>query len=436
MEAAVIPATIATTLVAIVIVERIINAFLATIWHITIGFEEDEAKYSFAAMQLMSSSASVTSRILLTIISSIATALSSMFTWLLIFGVIVILTGTIYLGYEQFPVLARGFVQQYNEYMGPQIHSVLIIPIDIATLFLKAFLPLYNAIAFIIGKLLHVGVLKPFLRSPQKMLQAVSVSTQIARSSTISINSFTINTFQDCNTTKCISDIGSRTLDLIVPLMHVRSLVAVVTSWIAGDICTPLSPVLDIVTYPFTDINFAKGIHNLVNGVLWLTVQIPVVTEARCRLFEDSDGMAMCIPDFEPVSRFFIEALHNMGQMVDNWLDIFLVIVQGYVSPSSIPQCQASPLSSLSVEQDYHQLVFGSNFSVVVGLTETMFAMTDGVSVIYYSTAKLEMSSEVVQNAWPIEIDVKMGVAAVQYESTDMRDDTGRGETTSMLGCR
>jgi hypothetical protein len=366
-----------------------------------------------------------------------------MVTWLVIFGVIVILTGIIYLGYEQFAFVARGFIQQYNSYIGPQIHSVLIIPIDILTLFLKAFLPLYNGAAFIIGKMVHVGVLKPLLQSPQKIMQAVTASTSVAQSTSISINVWTINTFADCSTTMCVADIESRTLDLITPMMHIRSLVAIITTWLAQDVCTPLSPILDIATYPWMDINFAKGIHNLMNGVLWLVVQIPVVTEARCRLFEDTDGKAMCIPDFEPVTRFWVEALRNMGQMVDNWLDILLVVVQGYISPSSIPQCQASPLSStLSLQQQgqgdngLHKLVFGGNFSVVVGLTETMFAMTDGVSVVYYSTAKMEMSSEVVQDAWPIEVDVKMGIAAVQYDATDTRDDTGRGETTSMLGCR
>lgn len=457
MESAVIPAAIATSLLILLVLERIINAILATVWHLTIGFEKDEAKYSFAAMQLMSSTASVTSRASLTIINSIVTSISGMVTWLLIIALLIIFTGMLYLGYEQYPIIARGFVKQWNAYIGPQIHSVLVVPLDILTLFLKAFLPLYNAVTFIVGKLVHVGVLKPLLLAPEKMLQAISASTNISRSTAISINQYVGNTFgytidqssQQPAWTQCLEsspnskgcarmmEIGPRTLDLITPMMHVRSLAAVIVSWLGQDVCSPLSPVLDIATYPLMDISFAKGVHNLMNGVLWLTVQISIVTEARCRLYKATDGLAMCIPDFEPVTRFWVEALHNFGQMLDNWLDIVLVVVQGVLSPGTMPKCSASPLSTLSVHAgEYHKQVFGSNFSVVVGLTENMFAMTDGVSVIYYSTAKMEMSSEVALDAWPMEVDVKMGIAAVQYESTDTRDDTGSGATTSMLGCR
>ena len=43
----------------------------------------------------------------------------------------------------------------------------------------------------------------------------------------------------------------------------------------AGNVCTTLNPAIYIVTYPFMDLNFATGLHNLVNAVLFLLVQIP-----------------------------------------------------------------------------------------------------------------------------------------------------------------
>ena len=42
----------------------------------------------------------------------------------------------------------------------------------------------------------------------------------------------------------------------------------------ASNVCITLNPVIDILTYPFMDLNFATGLHNLVNALLFLLVQI------------------------------------------------------------------------------------------------------------------------------------------------------------------
>ena len=105
--------------------------------------------------------------------------------------------------------------------------------------------------------------------------------------------------------------------------------------------------------------------------------------------------------------------------------------------PGTAPRCEQSPASTLDVNDDAHRLLFGSNTSIVVGLTETMFASTDGYSVLYYSTAKQVVSSQVAQAVWPIPVDVRMGIAAVAYgNSGEEGDDGGHGRSTSMMGCR
>lgn len=105
--------------------------------------------------------------------------------------------------------------------------------------------------------------------------------------------------------------------------------------------------------------------------------------------------------------------------------------------PGSAPRCDQAAASTLNVNDDAHRLLFGSNTSIVVGLTETMFASTDGYSVLYYSTAKQVVSSQVAQAVWPIPVDVKMGIAAVAYgNSGEEGDDGGHGRSTSMMGCR
>jgi hypothetical protein len=122
--------------------------------------------------------------------------------------------------------------------------------------------------------------------------------------------------------------------------------------------------------------------------------------------------------------------------MIDNWADVTLLVIQEIVLPGTSPKCADSPSSTLDIGMEQRDF-FGSNTTVVVGLTETMFALTDGWSVIYYSTAKSSVQSEVAYNSWSIPIDVRMGVAAVQYgDGNEQRDDTSHGKTTSMMGCR
>jgi hypothetical protein len=136
------------------------------------------------------------------------------------------------------------------------------------------------------------------------------------------------------------------------------------------------------------------------------------------------------------INRFLIEGARRTGQMIDNWADVTLLVIQEVVLPGTSPKCADSPSSTLNIASEQRDF-FGSNTTVVVGLTETMFALTDGWSVIYYSTAKGSVQSEIAHNSWSIPIDVRMGVAAVQYgDGNEQRDDTSHGKTTSMMGCR
>lgn len=125
---------------------------------------------------------------------------------------------------------------------------------------------------------------------------------------------------------------------------------------------------------------------------------------------------------------------------MDNWIDITSLIVQEIILPGSIPKCNSGSTNpTIDVNDDTHRILFGSNNTVLVGLTETMFASTDGYHAIYYSKAKGGVvESEIAPDAWPIAVDVRMGIAAVAYSDigTKQNDDVAHGQTTSMLGCR
>lgn len=433
--------SIALSILILALAERLVHAFFSTIWHIIFGFdkEADEAKYTVAAIQLCSSFISILNRIIFSMINIILQSLTGIVSWSLILFVLLFATGLVYIAYEQYPLLARGFGLQWNFYVGPQIHAVVIVPLELGTRLLQIFLPIYNTFAWIFTGIFTSSLLSPILKAPDKIFQCLTATGWFAKTMVSSLTVYSSNTFQSCTaeSVDCVSNIGLRTLDLITPMSHIRQIVAILIGWVAADVCRPIGAVADAIAYPLTDINFAKSVHNLVNSLLWAVLQVPIITTARCKLYSSSDqlGTIMCIPDFEPSLQFFMEALRNLGQTIDNWLDICLLVVENTLFRSSsqtIPVCQASPLSALrtDTESAVQELLFGSNFTTVVGLTETLYAMTDGNSIIYYSTAKLAQQSEISQDAWPFAVDPRIGIAAVKYAGSD-----GTG-TTAMMGCR
>jgi hypothetical protein len=85
---------------------------------------------------------------------------------------------------------------------------------------------------------------------------------------------------------------------------------------------------------------------------------------------------------------------------------------------------------------NYSRDVFGPTSKIrVVGLTEGLYAVTDGKSIQYFNHYG-STKSVVSVNAWPFQIDVTMGIAAVTYynDHPGARDPIGN-PSTAMLGC-
>lgn len=438
-------AVFASTIV-LAVVERIINAFLMTMWYLTVGFDEGEAKFGFAAMQLVTSTGSSGFRALTSIMNTLVSAVVGMVSWMSMAFILLLFTGAMYMAYEQYPTVARGMIVQWNNVIGPRAHAIMILPIEAASMFFGAVLPLYNTVTWISARVLYEGLLMPLVTSPDSLLRVFTSTSRMTQAVAESLTSYTVQSLRDCSSadltqlqaSRCIGDVGIRTLDLITPLTHFRDAVAIIIGWISVSICGPLAAPLDILFSPLMDINIIKAVHNIVNSILWTFVQVPIVTETRCRMFSQAEGVVMCLPDFEPAFRFLVEGLRRLGQGVDNWLDVTVLVVQEIVLPGTAPRCSdAGGDPTLDVGDEVNKLLFESNNTVLVGLTETMFANTDGYNVLYYSTAKGAVRSEVAENVWPIPIDVRMGVAAVTYgDSGEQKDDEGHGTSTSMMGCR
>lgn len=307
--------SITASLIVFSILERILNSLICTMWVITVGFGEGETKYGFEALQLLTMTASSGMRVVNAILNGVISGISSIFSWIFLAFIILFMTAMIYIVYEEHPVIVRGFALQWNSIIGPKVYTVLVLPIEAANLFFAAILPLYNTITWMWSRIVFQGFLIPWAKSPDTVLKAATSTALVVQTAANSLTAYSVQSFRDCNIStansfekgQCISDVGMRTLDLITPLTHLRDAIALLAGWTVASICGPLGAPLDILVAPMLDINIIKGIHNIINSVLWIFLQIPILTDARCRLFSEKEGVIMCIPDFEPAFRFLVE---------------------------------------------------------------------------------------------------------------------------------
>lgn len=296
------------------LVERFVHAIVSTVWYMFFGFGEGEGKYSFGAMQLITYTMSSSSRVLTQICNILVSSISGVISWLMLFAAIMFFTGMVYMAYEQYPVMARGVALNWNSGIGPLLHEMLVGPLEVLNLLFKTVLPLYNGVVWIGKRMITETIKIPMLRGAQYFMQALTETGLFSRTVVESVAAYALATFRTCGNggiedLRCVSDVGVRTLDLMTPLSHVRQVVGILLMWMGREVCGPLAAPLDIITAPLMDINFAKGVQNLGNGMLWTFLQIPIVTEARCRMYSATEGVVMCLPDFEPVFRQVIQGI-------------------------------------------------------------------------------------------------------------------------------
>ena len=191
-----------------------------------------------------------------------------------------------------------------------------------------------------------------------------------------------------------------RLLDLITPRASWRLAVSYVLAW-TGRMCSVASSVVDIALYPFLDINFGLGVHNLANGLMYLIIHVPATTVERCKA--GGGPVVYCLPDFEPVFELLVEGLRNTGDLIDNWLDITMVIVQSVLTGTS-PACDVGMAAV-----DMGAQAMGLNETTIVGIATSAFALTDGWSVQVFERTERRSYPD----AFAIPVRVDYGIAKV-----------------------
>ena len=422
---------LAAALIGFLILERIVYALVGIVWS-----DESELKQTMS-YQFINSFIELISNIVFSVLYSALSLASALVTTLLWVSIVMLLGSVMYVTYEQAPWVWTDLARAYNAFLGPFVNTTIVGTADIVNTIFKGVVPLWNGFFFFLSRLLS-GYFLPTVISESVTFGKIGVSLyEFSKHSSISLFSWVQPVAVTCPVSEgdaCFS-LVDRTLDIVTPMANVRDVVGHFVG-VVRNICDPITPIFDIVTFPFMDLNLAKGVHNIVNSILYLVVQMPEITHLRCSRHGDEASL-MCTPDMDPFFSFLTTGIRDIGRMIDNWVEVIFVIVQGVLGTRSAPACESSVLSPPMLSSgQLRSTLFGSNQTVVVGLGGWLMAVTDGVIIAYHGQGKMRMA------AWPSVVNVSHGVAAVTYSTSSDRDVTRLSSSayastaTALMGCK
>jgi hypothetical protein len=368
--------------------------------------------------------------------------------WWLLFTVVFTSFSFLYVTYTEYPGIWLGAVRFYNGNVGPLLHQLVIVPLQITDVLLRGLLPLWDAVWWFIKTLGAQGLLPILVEQAKLLLQMATALLGLVQHLSNSLLAF-MESFA-CSGEACLHP-EKGVIDLLSPMGDVREFVALGVQ-LLREFCSTLAAPLDLIVFPLLDLNLAEGVHHLVNAAVQLVVVIPRATVVRCGLAHGNQfDTLMCTPDMAPFFNFLVAGVSSLGQAVDNWANVAFLIVESAVDGvtglgGGAPQCDSAAIGMMpdlvaSTTEGGGFFAAGGAPAVVVGLTDWLYAVTDGVTAVYMGHND---PGQAKTQAWPHPgMDVSMGVAAVTHSSVHSLDvsafssgkTSGAMQTTAMLAC-
>lgn len=415
----------------------------------------------YASMQLVGATTSFASAIAASLTQSIVDAAVSLSSYVIWVAAVTLVFSLLYLVQENYSEALLEAVDQWNKGYAPFVYKMVFIPMQFVDVVFSSLVPLYNAFVWLIKQLLNNVFLDSLIANLGEVAQIGKGVASLCKHAALEVAPYITKIVTVCDYAKqgdlCYEAGNGRVIDFITMMADVRSIAASLARVSLG-ICARGAAPVNIMLFPFMDINFAKGLHNVLNSVLYTVFQLPTVTAQRCINHGPNSAsnpggagagssILMCLPDFNQPLNMLVQGIRNMGVMVDNWLDVTSIIGQRALGLLSAEEaialdCKANakslnPAFYLKSFFDGSETTTTNRHKIVVGLTEGLYAVTDGRHAQYFNHYD-SVESMASPYVWPIDVDTRFGVAAVTYGSgSGAEDRDGVGEdTTTMLGCR
>ena len=383
---------ILTTAITIaLILERINFAFITLLFYLFgIGPDRKSVWFVSSLMQNISSTTSAVSTSILRLFSFSVRGLIWCVLAISIWGAL----------YVAMRYSAQGLISMqrgYNSDVGGAVRLAIVTPLQLIQLLWDGIIPLWNLIIYCLKTIPSRVLLENVLQNMSDFKQSIIHLAFFIQQLVMSLFSYVKVIINPPDS----FDPNLRLLDLITPLAQWRLSVSYMLSFV-GDMCAIATSLLDVIMYPFLDINFGLGVHNIANSILTLLIHVPAVTIDRCKA--GGGPVVYCLPDFEPVIELAVHGIRNFGLLIDNWLDVTMIIIQSVLTATS-PACSGWTVI------DFNQGggMMGVNETVITGISSNLFTKTDGWNVELYTRT----TSTSFPGAFPLAMNVNYGIAAV-----------------------
>lgn len=198
-------------------------------------------------------------------------------------------------------------VDSWNEKFGSVVYEVVFFPLQVLNILFTSIIPVYNGVIWLVKLLIQNVAIRSIIENTDNVIAIGMSTTNLAKHVVIQIPDYATASFVPCS--KPVSDtcyelgFGNRIFDAITPMKDVREIAVALIS-MSISLCGNAAGIVDILLYPLLDINTAKAVHNLLNSLLYLLIQLPSVTVQRC--YNNNKDLVMCLPDFEPVFNMMV----------------------------------------------------------------------------------------------------------------------------------
>ena len=262
----------------------------------------------------------------------------------------------------------------------------------------------------------------------------------------------------------CYASSSHLQLDLVTPGLFMRAAARVLQNTVATR-CTPVALVMNLAIFPFTDYQLYLSMHALVNFLLQGFVLQWVQMARRCAFVQGLPVSILaktvgCSPDYGTLFDLATTALQSIGLTVDAWLN-FAALQLSALLGGRLPTCNGESTDAAGgIQLRLEDVVLDAGRAIegrtiadiellagrgglpqsetltklrVVGLSARMIAVTDGLSVLYRSVYD---GTVFAYGAFPFEVDVRAGLAAVPYTMQQVGEADPFGDrSTGLLGC-
>ena len=383
-----------TALTAAVVAERLLYASVCLLLFI-LGIGPDRKSTWFITLFVQN-----TTGLLAGILNSFSRLLSVSLRAVLWCCVVIALWWVLfYAGQHSAPALLM-FQRVYNSDVGGALRMAIVVPTQLLQLIWEAVVPLWNFVIYCLHTIPTRIILENVLDT-----EGLAEVKECVKHLALFIQQIIVSLIDYVNvilTPPDTFDADHRLIDLMTPLAEWRLAVSYALTWV-GRTCSVASSVVDVVMYPFLDINFGLCLHNLGNGLLYFLIHVPATTVDRCKA--GSGTVLYCLPDFDPVFDLLVEGIRNAGNLVDNWMDVTMVIVQSVLTGTS-PACD---VGMAVIDVASQSSLMGLNETTVVGIASSMFALTDGWNIQVFERSEKHNFPD----AFPMPVTVHYGIAKV-----------------------